>query len=83
MGYSWTTKAINLEFNKPVFLGETVIVRTWVEEIGKKSVKVAFQILEKGTEEIATEGWGVYVLINAKTGKPEIIPEKIIKKYTI
>ena len=83
MGYSWTTKTVNLKFNKPISLGETVIVRTWVEEVGKKSVKVAFQILKKGTEETATEGWGVYVLINAKTGKPEIIPEKIIKKYSI
>jgi YbgC/YbaW family acyl-CoA thioester hydrolase len=83
MGYSWTTKAVNLEFHKPITLGETIIVRTWVEEIGKKSVKVAFQILKKATEEIATEGWGVYVLTSAKTGKPEVIPEKIIKKYAI
>ena len=83
MGYSWTTKAVNIEFNKPISLGETVTVRTWIEEVGKKSVKVAFQILKKGTGEIATKGWGVYVLINAITGKPEIIPKEIIKKYSI
>ena len=83
MGYSWTTKAVNLEFNKPISLGETVIVRTWVEEIKKRSVKVCFQILKKGTEEIASEGYFVYVLINAKTGKPEIVPEDIIKIYSV
>lgn len=83
MGYTWTTRAFYFDLMKPVFLGETIIVRTWVEEIGKKSVKVSFQILKKGTEEITTEGWFVYVLINAKTGKAEIIPEKIIKKYSI
>ncbi|UCC40595.1 MAG: acyl-CoA thioesterase [Candidatus Aminicenantes bacterium] len=83
MGYSWTTKAIHLEFIKPICLGETVIVRTWVEEVRKKSVKVSYQILKKGTKEIVTEGWGVYVLIGISTGKPEIIPEKVIKKYSI
>ncbi|NQT81014.1 MAG: hypothetical protein HQ555_11565 [Candidatus Aminicenantes bacterium] len=46
-------------------------------------MKVGFQILKKGTEIIAAEGYFVYVLINAKTGKSEIIPEEIIKRYSI
>lgn len=82
-GYSWSTKSTYIEFHKPVFLGETVIVRTWVEEIKKKSVRVRFQILKKETEEMAAEGYAAYVLVNAKTGKPEIIPEEIIKKYSL
>jgi len=83
MGYSWTTRCIYLEFHKPVYLGEAIIVRTWVEEIKQKSVKVCFQILKKGTEQMAAEGHGVYVLINRKTGKPEVIPEIALKKYSI
>jgi len=54
-----------------------------VEEVKKRSVKVRFQILKKGTEEMASEGYFVYVLINAKTGKPEIIPEDIIRIYSV
>jgi acyl-CoA thioesterase FadM len=46
-------------------------------------VKVCFQILKKGTGKIAAEGYFVYVLINAKTGKPENIPEDIIKMYSV
>ena len=82
-GYSWATKSTYFEFNKPLYLEDTIIVRTWVEEIKKRSVKVCFQILKKGTEEIASEGYFVYVLINAKTGKPEIVPEDIIKIYSV
>ncbi|MGB2844350.1 MAG: acyl-CoA thioesterase [Candidatus Aminicenantaceae bacterium] len=82
-GYSWATKSANFEFNRPLYLGDTIIVRTWVEEIKEKSVKVGFQILKKETEIIAAEGYFVYVLINAKTGKSEIIPEEIIKRYSI
>ena len=83
MGYSWATKSTYIEFQKPVFLGETVIVRTWIEEIRKKSVKARFQSLKKQDEDIAAEGYAVYVLVNALSGKPEIIPEEIIKKYSI
>jgi YbgC/YbaW family acyl-CoA thioester hydrolase len=82
-GYSWATKSTYFEFNKPLHLGDEIIVRTWVEEIKQKSVKVFFQILKKGTEEVAAEGYFVYVLINAKTGKPENIPEDIIKIYSV
>ncbi len=82
-GYSWATKSTYFEFNKPLYLGDTIIVRTWIEDVKQKSVKVGFQILKKGTEKIAAEGYFVYVLINAKTGKPENIPEDIIKIYSV
>jgi len=82
-GYSWATKSTYIEFYKPVFMSEIVIVRTWVEEVKQKSVKVCFQLLKKGKQEIVAEGSAVYVLINAKTGKPEAIPEDVIKKYSI
>jgi acyl-CoA thioester hydrolase/thioesterase-3 len=82
-GYSWATKSTYLEFNRPLYLGDTIIVRTWVKEIKQKSVKVCFQIQQKGTEEIASEGYFVYILINVRTGKPENIPEDIIKIYSV
>jgi len=82
-GYSWATKSTYLEFNQPLYLGETIIVRTWVEEIRKKSVKVCFQILKKKSQEIAAQGEAVYVLVNARSGKPELIPDEIRKKYSI
>lgn len=82
-GYSWATKSTYFEFHKPLYLGDTIKVRTWVEEIRRTSVKVCFQILKKKTEDLSEEGYFVYVLINAKTGKPEKIPPRIIKKYSV
>ena len=82
-GYSWATKSTYLEFKNPIFLGETVIVRTWVEAISKKSVKIGFQIIKKKSEEIADEGKAVYVLISLRSGKPALIPEDIKKKYSM
>ena len=82
-GLSWTTRSAFFEFHKPLFLGETITVRTWIEETGQKSVKVRFQILKKETKKLTTEGEFVYVLINAQTGKPELIPEGIVKKYSV
>jgi len=82
-GYSWATKSTYIEFQNPLFLNEVAVVRTWVEEIKKKSIRICFQIFKKRTGIMAAEGYAVYVLINAKTGKPEIIPEDIKDKYSI
>jgi YbgC/YbaW family acyl-CoA thioester hydrolase len=82
-GYSWATKSTTIEFIRPVLLGEKVVVKTWIQEIGTKSVKVYFQIRKKETDDVAAEGHAVYVLVDARSGKPEIIPEDIVKKYSI
>jgi acyl-CoA thioester hydrolase/thioesterase-3 len=82
-GYSWITKSLSIEYIKSVFMGETIIVRTWIETIGKKSVTVQFQMLKKADGSLAAEGTAVFILVNAKTGKPEVIPDDIREKYAI
>lgn len=82
-GYSWITRSISIEYLNSVYMGETIIVRTWIEKIGKKGVTVKFEMLKKKDLSPATEGTAVFVLINAKTGRPENIPDDIRSKYSI
>ncbi len=82
-GLSWITRSIFIEYLNSVYMGETIIVRTWIETVGKKGVTVKFQMLKKNDQILATEGTAVFVLINAKTGQPEVIPEDIRSKYSI
>ncbi len=82
-GYSWATKSASFEFHKPLHLGDTAVVRTWIKEVKQKSVRVCFQIIKKETGEITTEGEFIYVLINARTGIPEVIPEDVVRKYSV
>ncbi len=81
-GYSWATKSTTIDYKRPLFMDETVTVRTWIEEIKRTTVKVCFQFL-KSSGKIAAEGQSVYFLLNTKTGKPVAIPEDIIQKYSI
>ena len=82
-GYSWITRSISIEYLKSVFMGETIIVRTWIDKLGKKSVTVKFQMLKKKDLSLATQGTGVYILIDAKTGQPVNIPDDIMEKYSV
>lgn len=82
-GFSWITKSISIDYHRSVFMGETIIVRTWIESIGKRSVTVHFQMLKKKDMSLAAGGKAVYVLIEIQTGKPAAIPDDIREKYTV
>jgi len=82
-GYSWITRSLSIEYLKSVFMGETIIVRTWIEKLGKKSVTVKFQMLKKKDLSVAAQGTGVYILIDSKTGQPVAIPDDIKEKYSV
>ena len=81
-GYSWATRSTTIHYKKPLFMDEAVIVRTWIKDIKKMTVEVGFQFL-KDSGDTAAEGHSVFFLLNTKKGKPEVIPEDIIQKYSI
>ena len=83
LGFAWFTRTAHIEYKRPLIIGEYFIVRTWVEEIAKETVKVEFQLLKKQTGKLASEGWCLYTLVSAATGRAEAIPDWIAAKYAI
>lgn len=82
LGYNWVVKAVNVEFKRPLTLGEHVIVRTWVEEILKTEVQVGFEILKKANGKLSAGGTFRYTMVIGSTGKAEEIPQWIVEKYS-
>lgn len=83
MGLGWYVRAFHIEYKRPLVLGDSMIVTTWVEEIQKENVKVNFEIAKKCNRKLATEGYGIYTLVNLRTGRAEEIPEMVRQKYSV
>jgi YbgC/YbaW family acyl-CoA thioester hydrolase len=83
MGLGWFVRSFHVEYKRPLALGEWMIVTTWVEEMERDSVRVNFEICKKANRKLATEGYGVYTLVNLQTGRAETIPEAVLEKYSI
>lgn len=83
MGLGWVVKAAFVEFKRPLVLGDTIIVRTWIEEIGESDARVRFEILKKKSGRLASAGYFEYVMVNLLTGRAEKIPAHVIEKYSI
>lgn len=82
-GYGWVVKAAHLEYKRPLSLGESIVVRTWVQEIVKNGVKVEFEITKKSNGKLSCNGYFDYTMINIQTGRAEVIPQWIVEKYSI
>jgi acyl-CoA thioester hydrolase/thioesterase-3 len=84
-GLGWFVKTAHVEYKRPLVLGDSFLVRTWVEEIGGTNVKVNFEILRKTRErlKLSCDGWFEYTMVNLKTGRAETIPDWIIARYAV
>ena len=83
MGLGWVVKTCFIEFKRPLVLGDTITVRTGVEEMGVSSVKVRFEILKKESGKLASDGYFEYTMVNLRTGRAEKIPQSVIDRYSV
>jgi acyl-CoA thioester hydrolase/thioesterase-3 len=83
LGLAWFVRVSHIEYKRPLQMGESFVVRTWVDEMQKDGVRVQFQILKKANKKIAAEGYCVYTMVNVSTGRAEVIPPAIVEKYAI
>jgi acyl-CoA thioester hydrolase len=82
-GFSWVVRASYIEHKRPLHLGDVALVVTQVTEIEVRGVKVAFTIKKQGDGKLVASGWLDYVMVAATSGRPQVIPEDIVAKYSV
>ncbi len=83
LGLGWVVKSCTIEYKRPLILGDSMLVRTNIDEVKSTEARVRFEILKKDSGKISAEGYFDYTLVNLKTGRAEKIPPEIIEKYSI
>lgn len=82
-GYGWFMAATQMNFKRPLGLGDRFIVRTWIEKFTLIGVKVQFQIERLSDRKLSCDGWFDYVMVSVETAKAVRVPEDIRAKYGI
>lgn len=83
LGFAWFIRTAHVEYKRPLGLGDNFIVRTWVDEMVKDGVRVAFEILKRPNGKLACDGYFDYTMVSMQTGRAEPIPDWIAEKYSI
>lgn len=82
-GYSWVNTRSEIEFKRPLRMGDIVVVQTRIEEFQPKGVRVAFSIKHKSTLKECAFGVQDYVMISIETQRAVEIPAWIKDRYSI
>jgi acyl-CoA thioester hydrolase/thioesterase-3 len=83
LGYGWVVAATQMHFRHPLFLGDRMIVRCWIEKFSLIGLRLQFEIDQLPGGKRSCDGWFDYVMVSVATGRPARIPETIRQKYSI
>jgi len=82
-GFGWYVRTAQVEYKRPLGLGDHFTVRTWIDAFLRTGVTVQFEIIRRTTGKLACDGRFHYTMVSLKTGRAEVIPDWIIERYSI
>lgn len=82
-GYGWFMAATQMNFKRPLELGDRFVVRTWIEKFTLIGLRVQFEIDRRADGKLSCDGWFDYVMVSLETTRAVRIPEWIRAKYSI
>jgi acyl-CoA thioester hydrolase/thioesterase-3 len=83
LGLGWYTQASYFEYKRPLVLGDTFAVTTWVDAFARKGVRVRFEMHRGNPAKLACSGWCDYTLVSLENGRAQAIPGWIAQKYAV
>jgi YbgC/YbaW family acyl-CoA thioester hydrolase len=82
-GLGWVVKTAHMDYKRPLRMGDTFRVRTWIEGFRVDGVSVGFEILREPQGKLCCAGWCDYTLVALSTGRAVPIPPEIMEKYSV
>lgn len=82
-GLGWFVNTSHMEYKRPLRMGDTFRVRTWIESFRRDGVRVQFEILREPNGKLSCAGWCDYTLVMMDTGRAVELPADIVEKYSV
>jgi acyl-CoA thioester hydrolase len=80
---TWVVREHRIEYLLPAFAGETIEVRTWVENIRRVRSLRKYEFVRKADGKTLVKGETDWVFVDVKTGRPLPIPEQVSKVFSV
>jgi acyl-CoA thioester hydrolase len=78
---TWVVREHKIEYFLPAFAGEEVEIRTWVENIRRVRSLRKYEFIRKADGKTLVKGETDWVFVDARTGTPRGVPEKVIQVF--
>jgi acyl-CoA thioester hydrolase len=77
IGATWVIRSHWIEYLKPAFAGEKVVVLTWVSDFRRVQSLRKYRIIRPADRTLLAEGETDWVFVDAQNGKLRSIPKEI------
>jgi len=81
LGTNWIMRATDIDYLSQLRFGDTVRVRTWVEDFRRVRSRRAYEITNAATGEVAARATTDWVYVNTSTGQPASIPAELMAAF--
>jgi acyl-CoA thioester hydrolase len=78
---TWYVREHKIEYLLPVFEGEEIEVRTWVENVRRVRSLRKYEFVRSSDGRIVVKGETDWVFMDVKTGAPRAVPEDVFKVF--
>ncbi len=75
-GFEWPVTEASVRYLAPAHYGERVTVRTWVEELQSRSVKIAYEARNADTGAVLCTGWTKHLNVDLQ-GRVRTLPQEL------
>ena len=83
LGATWVVRTHHVEYLRPAFEGDTITVLTWVANFQKVRSLRKYKLIRAGDKTIVAQAETDWVFVDAKTGRPRMIPDAITKTLPV
>jgi acyl-CoA thioester hydrolase len=83
LGAGWVARSHTIDYLQPAFVGDKLIVRTWVADMKKVTSIRRYQIIRESDRQVLAKAETNWAFVDYATGKPKRIPAEIIGLYKV
>lgn len=81
IGATWVVREHKIEYLLPAFEGDEIEIRTWVENVRRVRSLRQYEFVRKSDGKTLVKGETDWVFVDAQTGAPRAIPDKVHKVF--
>ncbi len=83
VGATWVVRTHHVEYLRPAFLGDPILIITWVATAQKVRSQRRYHFYHEGTQTLLAKGETEWIFIDVASGRPRAIPAEVTGCFTI
>jgi acyl-CoA thioester hydrolase len=81
LGHHWIIRETSIEYLKPLFYNEQVVVKTWVVDFRRVTSRRGYEFYRQAGDELVAKGYSDWVYLDSQTGVPARIPKGMMHDF--